>query len=125
MVIELPAKEGTPDSQLGFPKFEDRLILVRAADERGALEKGADFGADYEKTSAWKLRQIVDVKEVADPELGDGVEVYSAFIDREWADVLMKGGASPVGEWKKQNPGKDLDDATVQEIADAWDNRDS
>jgi Domain of unknown function (DUF4288) len=94
MVIELPAKGRTPDSQLGFPKFEDRMILVRAADEQEARKKGADFGADYEKTSSWKVRQIVDVYEVADPELGDGVGVYSAFIDREWADVLMKGGCT-------------------------------
>ncbi|MEA2667932.1 MAG: hypothetical protein QOJ33_866, partial [Chloroflexota bacterium] len=52
-----------------------------------------------------------------------GTEVYSALIGREWADVLIKSGNSPVDEWRKQNPGKDADDATVQEIADAWDNR--
>jgi hypothetical protein len=67
----------------------------------------------------------VDVQEVLDAELRDGTEIYSAFLDREWAGVLMKGGNSPVGEWQKQNPGKDVGDATVQEINDAWENRDS
>ena len=55
--------------------------------------------------------------------LPDGTEIYSAFIGREWADVLMNGGKSPVGEWQKQNPGKDVSEATVQEVTDAWDNR--
>jgi hypothetical protein len=32
----------------------------------------------------------------------------------------MKGGTSPVNEWKKQNPYKDAGDATVQEVIDAW-----
>jgi hypothetical protein len=122
MVVELPAKERTLDSQLGFPRFEDRIILVRAADEQEAHKKGTDFAANYEKTSSWTVRKIVDVKEIVDPKLGDGIEIYSAFIDREWADLLMKGGKTPIDEWKKQNPGKDAGDATVQEIADAWDN---
>jgi hypothetical protein len=34
----------------------------------------------------------------------------------------MKGGKSPIDEWKKQNPGKDAGDPTVQEIAEACDN---
>jgi hypothetical protein len=103
MVVEIPAKEGAPETQVGFPKFEDRLILVRATGKREAHQKS----------------------ERADAELVDGTEVYSAFIGREWAAVLMKGGKSPVGEWHKQNPGKDVGDATVEEINDSWDNRDS
>jgi hypothetical protein len=125
MVVELPADERLPDSQLGFPKFEDRIILVRAADDQEARQKGTDFAADYEKTSSWIVRKIVEVQEIADADLKEGTEIYSAFIDREWADVLMKGGTSPLAEWKKLNPGKDPGDATVQEIVDAWDNRDS
>jgi hypothetical protein len=124
MVVELPADERMLDSQLGFPKFEDRIILVRAADDHEAHQKGTDFAADYEKTSSWKVRKIIEVQEISDADLQDGTEIYSAFIDREWADVLMKGGTSPLAEWKELNPGKDPDDATVQEIADAWDNRD-
>ena len=69
------------------------------------------------------VRKIVDVQEILDAELRDGTEIYSAFIGREWADVLMKGGMSPVSEWQKQNPGKDVSEATVQEVTDAWDNR--
>jgi len=122
MVVEIPAEVRAPTIQVGFPKFEDRIILVRAADEQEAYNKGEDFAADYGRTSSWKVRKIVDVNEVVDPELGDGIEIYSALIDRKWADVLMKGGKSPVAEWKKRNPRKDAGDATVQELADAWDN---
>jgi hypothetical protein len=124
MVVELPSK-GQSETQVGFPEFEDRIVLVRAGNEQEAHRKGEDFATDYENTSSWKVRKIVDVNEIVDSELGDGVEVYSAFISRGWADALMKGGPSPVAEWKRQNPGKNPDDATVQEINDAWDNRDS
>jgi hypothetical protein len=52
MVVELPAKEGTPATPGGFPKFEDRIILVRAADEQEAHAKGEEFAADYGKMSS-------------------------------------------------------------------------
>jgi hypothetical protein len=123
MVVELPAKDEVPDEQLGFPKFEDRIILVRAAGRDEARARGEAFAADYGRTSSWMVRQIVDVQEILDPELRDGSEVYSAFIAREWANVLVKGGNSPIAEWRRQNPGKDSADATVGEIQDAWDNR--
>jgi hypothetical protein len=123
MVVELPVKAGLPDDQLSFPKFEDRIILLKAADRDDARAKGESFAADYAQTSSWKVRKIVDVREILDRELVDGSEVYSAFIAREWADALIKGGNSPLAEWKRQNPGKDSGDATVGEIQDAWDNR--
>src|SRR4030081_3211863 len=72
-------------------EFEDRIILVKAHDQRKAQEKGEAFAADYEKSSSWIVRKIVDLFQISDRELGDGTEIYSAFIDREWADVLMKG----------------------------------
>ena len=49
MVIEIPAKDGAPATQVGFPKFEDRIILVRAADEQEAEAKGEEFAVDYGK----------------------------------------------------------------------------
>src|SRR5207253_666860 len=98
MVVELPAKDGVRASQLDFPKFEDRIILVTAGDDREATAKGGEFAADYGKTSSWLVRKIVDVQEILDAKLRDGTEIYSAFVAREWADVLMKGGKSPVRE---------------------------
>lgn len=108
MVVEIPAKDSARESQVGFPKFEDRIILVRAASEQEAHNKAQEFAVDYERTSSWKVRKVVDVNEIVDGKVGDGVEVYSAFISQEWADVLIKGGTSPLAEWKKQNPGKTL-----------------
>jgi hypothetical protein len=117
MVVEIPSEDGT------FSRFEDRIVLLRGADEKEAQDKGEVFAADYEKSSSWTVRKIVEVFEIFDRELGDGTEVYSAFIDREWADVLMKGGDSPVVEWKRQNPGKNIGDATVGDVIDAWENQ--
>jgi hypothetical protein len=118
MVVEITSVDGT------FSRFEDRIILVRAVDEKEAQDKGQGFAADYEKSSSWIVRKIVEVSEISDRVLGDGTEIYSAFIDREWADVLMKGGDSPVAEWKRQNPGKDIGEATVGDIVDAWESPD-
>ena len=121
MVVEIPAKDDAPENQVGFPMFEDRIILLRAADEQEAAAKGEGFAAVYAKTSSWTVRKIVDLQEIGETALGDGIEVYSAFIGGEWADLLMKGGTSPVAEWKRQNPDKAIGDATVGEVVDAWD----
>ena len=116
MVVEITSEDRT------LSKFEDRIIVVRARDEREAQQKGEGFAADYEQTSSWVVRKIVDVSEILDGEIGDGTEIYSAFIGREWADVLMKSGDSPVAEWKRQNPDKDIGQATVGDVVDAWEN---
>ena len=116
MVVEVPYEDRASS------EFEDRIILVKAHDQREAQERGEGFAADYEKSSSWVVRKIVEVSEISDRELGDGTEIYSAFIDREWADVLMKGGDSPVAEWKRQNPGKDIGEATAGDVIDAWEN---
>jgi len=120
MVVEVTADAEGPSNHVARSVFEDRMILVRAADEDEAFAKGKAFAADYEQTVPWLVRKIVDVHEVVDAELLDGVEGYSAFIGQDWADVLMKGVVSPVGEWKRQHPGKDVGQATVQEIIEAW-----
>ena len=116
MVVEITSVDGT------FSRFEDRIIVVRASDEKEAQDKGEGFAGDYEKASSWKVRKIVDISEILDRELGDGTEIYSAFIAREWAHVLMKGGDSPVAEWTRQNPHKDIGQATVGDVIDAWEN---
>jgi hypothetical protein len=116
MVVEITSADRT------FTKFEDRIILVRARDEREAQKKGEGFAGDYEKASAWVVRKIVDISEIPEGEIGDGTEVYSAFIGREWAEALMKSGDSPVTEWKRQNPDKDIGQATVGDVIDAWEN---
>ena len=99
------------------------MILVRADDEDEARAKGRAFAAEYETTVPWLVRKIVDVQQIVDAELCDGVELYSAFIDQNWADVLMNDGPSPMAEWKRRNPGKDVEQATVREVMDSWDDR--
>lgn len=119
MVVEIVSIDRT------FSQFEDRIILVRAGDAKGAEEKGQAFAADYEKNSLWKVQKIVDVWEIGERELADGTEIYSAFIDGESAAVLMKGGDSPIAKWRRQNPDKDIGDATVGDVLDAWENEDN
>jgi hypothetical protein len=123
MVAELRVDEGAPTALVRHAQFEDRMILVRAEDDRAARAKGEALAAEYGKTGPWVVRKVVDVHEIVDAELEDGIEIYSAFIDGEWATVLMKDHNSPIDEWKHQNPDKAVGDATVGEVMDAWERR--
>jgi uncharacterized protein DUF4288 len=83
MLVGIPAKDRPPAREGDFLRFEDRIVVVRAADEHEAQNRGEAFAADYEQTSSWKVLKIVDVQEILDAQLGDGVEIYSAFIGRD------------------------------------------
>ena len=113
--------------------FEDRFILVHAASEDEALTKGMLFAEDGNddyhnaegQTVRWSFRHIIDAHQILDSTLQDGTELYSAFIDRELAAALMRGGDSPVKAWLRQHPGADPIAATVEELLDAWETRDT
>jgi Domain of unknown function (DUF4288) len=103
---------------------EDRFVLIRADSEEEARAKGEheaqEYGSTYlnknDETVTWKVRGIVDVREVISADLADGTEVYSAFIDSESAAALLTPRQSPVQTWQEANPGKDANQATVREI---------
>ena len=118
----------------GLPnRFEDRLILVRAKNEEEALAKGRRFaegtqekslGADGQ-TIGWMSRQVIEAHKIVDSDLQDGTEIYSAFVDQDMAEVLMRGEDSPLKAWLRQHPGADPANATVQELVESWDTRDT
>src|SRR5438093_6372718 len=88
-------------------RFEDRIILVRAADETQALTKGIAFaqGTNEEYLNAtgervrWTFSHALEAHQILDASLQDGTEVYSAFVNQELAQILIRGGDSPVKAW--------------------------
>ena len=108
------------------PGYEDRIILVRASSESEARAKGeseaASYNQEYETADGvicrWTVRGISDVQAVITEEIVDGIEVYSAFIDNDWAERLMRGADSPMKSWARANPGKDPMRTTVGEMLD-------
>ena len=119
MIVEVKSADQPPT----FDRCEDRIVLVRATDEREAYAKGEIFAAQYERESSWRVLKVVDAHEVLETELSDGVELYSAFINHDSAEVLMKPASSPIVEWQRQNPSRNPDDATVGEVIEAWDRK--
>jgi len=91
MVVKIVAEVGTPAALIKRGAFEDRIIVVRAADEREAQQKSGRFAADCTRSVWWTFRKIVDVWEILDANLEDCTEIYSAIVNREWADSLMWG----------------------------------
>jgi hypothetical protein len=125
--LQTPGQGDTESSD----RFEDRIILVRPEHEEEALTKGMDFatGADDQyvnsegETVGWTFRHVVGAYEILDSGLQDGSEIYSAFVDRDLAEVLMRGGDSPIKAWVREHPGADRTNATVEEIAEVWETR--
>lgn len=83
--------EGDPDAD----RLSDLSIrVVRAASEEEALHKAEAFGqesahsyrnADNEKV-VWSFVEVLEVQELFDSELTDGVEVYSRL---DWSFVKL------------------------------------
>ncbi|MEU5436045.1 DUF4288 domain-containing protein [Streptomyces sp. NPDC020719] len=67
------------------PLYQENFVLLTARDEDEARDKALAHGkrleTSYEnelgETVTWKLLHVVDVSEVADPEPGDGAELYT------------------------------------------------
>lgn len=127
MVVDITVGD-EPARSIDTDSHEDRLILVRAATADEARAKGEAAAASYHheyanadgETVRWAVRGIADVHQVMDAEIADGTEVYSAFIDREWADALMRGSDSPIKAWQRVHPGEDVMSASVAEVMEAW-----
>src|SRR5712691_1040453 len=76
--------------------LEDRLILVQAASREEARVRGASLAeaTDHEYANAdgetvrWRFQRVIDTHPILDQVLGDGVEVYSAFVSNEMAAIL-------------------------------------
>jgi hypothetical protein len=123
MVVDITVGDSEPSS------YEDRFVLIAAMTAEEARAKGEEEAERYAQrylntdgeTVTWIVRGISDIYALMDKELTDGTELYSCFVDREWADLLMAKGESPLQAWERENPGKDSGQATVAEVTEAWD----
>jgi hypothetical protein len=123
MVVDITVGDGEPSS------YEDRFVLIAAMTAEEARAKGEEEAEHYTQrylngdgeTVTWSVRGISDVYAVMDNELTDRTELYSCFVDRQWADRLIAHRESPLQAWERKNPGKDSGQATVAEMVAAWD----
>ena len=66
------------------------MLLVSGTDEREAMEKAKKLARDkqhsyqnpYKQQVSWKFVKLLELQEILDEELGEGVEVYSKFFDK-------------------------------------------
>jgi Domain of unknown function (DUF4288) len=65
--------------------FEERIVLFRAADFEEALERADAEALEYAKSARCSFTGYVTLYELADEELGDGVEVFSLMRDSDLA----------------------------------------
>ena len=85
-----------PNDTGGEPLFEDRIFLIRAANEDEARSKARSFGKAAKeqyinaegRQVVWVFRELLDVKWIADETLEDGSEVYSTLLDQSELDQL-------------------------------------
>jgi hypothetical protein len=63
--------------------FEERIILVRAAGFDEALARAEAEAATYAEQVACAFTGYVTVYEIAEEQLGDGVEVFSVMRDSD------------------------------------------
>jgi hypothetical protein len=76
--------------------FEERIIVVDAADEGEAWKKANEHGPALEEryTNAegrrveWTFERIVEVQAIQEEQISDGVEVFSRFLRQDEVDSL-------------------------------------
>ncbi|GAA2812271.1 DUF4288 domain-containing protein [Saccharopolyspora taberi] len=79
--------EATTDDGAGGPLYEESFVLLKAESEEEAREKAAEYGKQQETSYrnendelvSWKLKHVVDVRQVEDATFDDGSELYSRF----------------------------------------------
>lgn len=78
-----------PDNSDWEQSFEERIILVKAEDERAAVERAATHAKkdedEYQNAEGTRVvvsfLEILDYVELFDDEIGDLAEVYYNFLD--------------------------------------------
>jgi uncharacterized protein DUF4288 len=81
-------RSSEPLDEQGTQLYEERLIILEAIDEGEAWKKAHKRGLllEEEYTNAegrrvtWTFERAVEIKEIIEDQLGDGVEVFSRFL---------------------------------------------
>ena len=93
-----------PDTEEGLA-LEQRIVVLKAADEVAARERAGQLGRDgqmeYESADGnpvrWLFRGIGDVKTLIDDEIVDGTEVYYSYFPIGPTPGFQAAGGRPVG----------------------------
>lgn len=132
LVVEITVGDGQ-DAEA--EKFEDRIVVVRSTSSGAAQTKAERLARDdnfeYPNVDGvmvfWRFRGTVDVQELSEQRdhIGDGSEVYSAFVDAEVLRILENPQKSPLEEYLSAHPEADIESLTAGEVVEYADNRDS
>lgn len=96
LLIESIHRRNTPAPGL----FEDQIVVVRAASIDEARQKAEREAKQREPRDryksatgdkiSWRFKEILDGNELLDATIGDGTEIYYAYLKPEEADQLRK-----------------------------------
>jgi hypothetical protein len=89
-------RSSEPLDERGTHLYEERIILLEAIDEGEAWKKANERGPllEEEYTNAegrrvtWAFERAIEVKEIIEDQLGDGVEVFNRFLSEDEARNL-------------------------------------
>ncbi|NUS42461.1 MAG: DUF4288 domain-containing protein [Mycobacteriaceae bacterium] len=85
MYVAVLLSEASSDAADHEPLFQESFVLLAAESLEEARENAVMHGRGQETSYrnedgeriTWRLRTVVDVNEVLDPELADGAEIYA------------------------------------------------
>lgn len=86
--VSLLFRSSVPLDEHGTPLFEERIILLAAHDEAEAWKKAKERAPGLEEQYinaeghcvTWTFERPLDVQEIPDEQLEDGVEVFHRFL---------------------------------------------
>ncbi len=87
--VRLLLESRHPDEENVEPLFEDRILVVEAPDDGTAEARARVLTASepveylntYGNRVSWTLLEVLDVKELVEASLHDGMEVYYSLLD--------------------------------------------
>ena len=103
--VSLLCRSSEPLGEQATRLFEERIIVLDAADEAEAWKKANGCGSSLEEQYvnaeghevAWTFERAVEVKAILEDRLGDGVEVFNRFLREDEVKSLT----SPITERKQ------------------------
>lgn len=96
--VSLLFRSSEPLDDQGARLFEERIVVLDAADEVEAWKKANGCGPSLEeqyvnaegRQVAWTFERAVEVKAILEDQLGDGVEVFHRFLREDEVNSLMR-----------------------------------
>jgi hypothetical protein len=94
--VSLLYRSSEPLDEQGTRLYEERIIVLDAADEGEAWKRANEHGPSLEEryTNAegnwvtWTFERTIEVKAILEDQIADGVEVFSRFLRQDEVDSL-------------------------------------